>query len=185
MNAKDYTDEFIRRTLDYTSWIEKAEHLLEAANLLEPRIEKLRTEVQNGGFITEHYFTTYFMLASYAVENLLKALYIKLNADSVKRALEEKKRLPKEIVGHDLNQLAQKLRVINREWGEEALLRKLSRCAVWYGRYPIPIEASQLDYSYKSESEDLHFFFLQYGSDDVKEIQGFISRVRSMLRGSA
>jgi hypothetical protein len=185
MDAKDYTDEFIRRTLDYTLWIEKAEHLLEAANLLEPRIEGLRTEVKNGGFITEHYFTTYFMLASYAVENLLKALYIKLNADSVKRALEEKKRLPNEIEGHDLNKLAQKLRVINREWGEEALLRRLSRCAVWYGRYPIPIKPSQLNRSYKSEFEDLHVFFCQYGSDDVKEIQDFISRVRSMLRGSA
>ena len=70
---------------------QKAEDLLEVASFIEPRIEEMWSEVQKGGFVKEHYITTYFMLVSYALENLLKALYIKLNKDSVKKELEEKK----------------------------------------------------------------------------------------------
>jgi hypothetical protein len=101
MGGKDYTDEFISKTLDHTLWIEKAEHLLEVASFIEPRIGEMWSQVRSGESIKQHYITTYFMLVAYALENLLKGPYIKLNKDSVKRTLEEKKRLPKRIAGHD------------------------------------------------------------------------------------
>lgn len=148
MGGKDYADEFITKTLDDTRWIEKAEDLLEVASVIEPRIEEMWSEVQKGGFVKEHYITTYFMLVSYALENLLKALYIKLNKDSVKKKLEEKKQFPKAIAGHDLYRLAKELGVVNQEWGQESLLQKLSRSAVWFGRYPTPIKPSKLDRFY-------------------------------------
>ena len=140
------------------------------------------SEVQKGGFVKEHYITTYFMLVSYALENLLKALYIKLNKDSVKKELEEKKQLPKAIAGHDLYRLAKELEVVNLEWGEESLLQKVSRSAVWFGRYPTPITPSKLDRFYKSEVEKLRIPFRSYSSDDLKEIKSIISRVRHKLK---
>ena len=181
MGGKDYTDELISKTLDYTLWIEKAEHLLEVASFIEPRIREMWSEVQDGGFIKEHYITTYFMLVSFALENLLKALYIKLNKDSVKRELEKKKKLPKTITSHDLYQLAKELGVAPMEWGEESLLQKISRSAVWFGMYPTPITPSQLDRFYKSKFEDLSIPFQSYSSGDLKEIQNIISRVRYKL----
>ena len=182
MAGKDHTDEFISKTLDYTLWIEKAEHLLEVASFIEPRIREMWREVQKGGIIKEHYITTYFMLVSYALENLLKALYIKLNKDSVKRELEAKKQLPKAIAGHDLYRLAKELGVVNLEWGEEALLQKMSRSVVWFGRYPTPITPPQLDRFYESEFEELNIPFRSYSSDDLEEIQNIILRVRDKLK---
>lgn len=182
MPSRYYTDEFISKTLDETLWIEKAEHLLEVASFIEPRINEMWSRVQDGEFVKEHYITIYFMLVSYALENLLKALYIKLNKDSVKREVEEKQQLPKAIAGHDLYRLAKELRVVNLEWGEEALLRKMSRSAVWFGRYPTPITPAQLDRFYKSEFEDLSIPFRLYTSDDLEEIQSIISRVRDKLK---
>jgi hypothetical protein len=182
MGDKDYIDEFIRKTLDDTLWIEKADHLLEVASFIEPRIDEMWSQVRIGGPIKQHYITTYFMLVAYALENLLKALYIKLNGDLVKRMLKEKKRLPKPIAGHDLYQLARELGVVNLEWGEESLLKKLSRSAVWFGRYPTPIMPSQLERFHKSEFEDLAVSFSSYSPNDRKEIQNIISRVRNKLK---
>ncbi len=182
MGGKDYADEFISKTLDHTLWIEKAENLLEVASFIEPRIEEMWSEVQKGGFVKEHYITTYFMLVSYALENLLKALYINLNKDSVKKELEEKKQLPKAIAGHDLYRLAKELGVVNLEWGEESLLQKMTRSAVCFGRYPAPIMPSQLERFHKSRFEDLSIPFRSYSSDDLKEIQEIISRVRNKLK---
>jgi hypothetical protein len=186
VGGKDYEDEFISKTLDHTLWIEKADHLLEVASFIEPRIEEMwREALQNGGgFLKEkeHYISTYFMLVSYALENLLKALYIKLNKDAVKKELEEKKQLPKKIAGHDLYRMAKELNVVNLEYGEESLLKKVSRSAVWFGRYPTPITASKLDRFAKSEFENLRIPFRLYTSDDPKEIKSIISRVRHKLK---
>ena len=182
MRGKDYADEFISKTLDHTLWIEKAEHLLEVASFIEPRIDEMWNQVRGGECIKQHYITTYFMLVAYALENLLKALYIKLNKDLVKRTLEEKNRLPKAIAGHDLYRLAKELRVVNLEWGEKSLLQKLSRSAVWFGRYPTPIMPSQLERFHKSEFEDLAVSFSSYSPNDLKEIRNIISRVRNKLK---
>jgi hypothetical protein len=182
MGSKNYRAEFITKTLDHTLWIQKADDLLEVASFIEPRIEEMWSAVlQDGGFVKEHYITTYFMLVSYALENLLKALYIKLNKDAVKKKLEEKEQLPKTIAGHDLYRMAKELNVVELEWGEESLLKKVSRSAVWFGRYPTPITASELDRSYKSEFENLRIHFRLYSSDDLKEIKSIISRVRDKL----
>src|SRR4029434_3442636 len=79
MGGKDYTDEFISKTLDHTLWIEKAEHLLEVASFIEPRIGEMWSQVRSGESIKQHYITTYFMLVAYALENLLKPLYTQLS----------------------------------------------------------------------------------------------------------
>lgn len=181
MCETNHRDEFIKNVLDHELWIEKADQLLEVASFIEPRIYETWDEVKNGGFLKEHYITTYFMLVAYALENLLKALYIKLNTDSVKKDLEEKGKLPKAIIGHDLYRLAKELKVVEMEWGEDSLLQKVSRSAVWFGRYPIPIKPDQLNSFYDSEFEQLCIPFRHYSPDDLREIQTIISRIRYRL----
>lgn len=101
MCETDFESEYKEKTLDYNLWIAKAEELLEVAGFLEPEIEKMWVEMRKGGFLEEHYITTYFMLISYAVENLLKALYIKTNYQKIEAELKEICELPKSIKGHE------------------------------------------------------------------------------------
>lgn len=74
MCETDFESEYKEKIPDYKLWIDKAEELLEVADLLEPEITKMWGKMREGGSIKEHYITTYFMLSSYALENLLKAL---------------------------------------------------------------------------------------------------------------
>jgi len=178
MCETNHRDRFIKNILDHELWIEKADQLLEVASFVEPRIYETWDEVRKGGFLKEHYITTYFMLVAYALENLLKALYIKLNKDSVKKDLEEKGKLPEAITGHDLYGLAKKLEVVEMDWGEEALLQRMSRSVVWFGRYPVPIKPHQLKSFHDSEIEQLSIPFRHYSPDDLREIQTIISRIR-------
>jgi len=116
----DFESKYKQRTLDCKLWIDKAEELLEVANFLEPEIKKMWAEMREGGFLKEHYITTYFMLISFALEDLLKALYIKTNYQKIEAELEEICELPKSIKGHNLWELAKELDVV-QENGEKKL----------------------------------------------------------------
>ena len=181
MCETDFESEYKEKTLDYELWIAKAEELLEVARFLEPEIEKMWAEMRGGGFLKEHYITTYFMLGSYALENLLKALYIKTNYQKIEAELKESCELPKSIKNHDLWKLAKELDVVEREWGEETLLKKLSRSAVWFGRYPTPPKPKDLKRFYDSEYENITIPFSSYMNTDLEEIKAIISRIKSKL----
>ena len=130
-----------------------------------------------------HYITTYFMLSSYALENLLKALYIKINYQKIEAELKESCELPKSIKNHnhDLWKLAKELDVVVREWGEEILLNNLSRSAVWYGRYPTPSKPKDLKRFHDSEYENISIPFNSYTNMDLEEIKAIISRIKVKL----
>jgi hypothetical protein len=181
MCETDFESEFKEKILNYKLWITKAEELLEVAGFLEPEIEKMWAEMREGGFIKEHYITTYFMLSSYALENLLKALYIKTNNEKIKAELEESCKLPKSINNHDLWELGKDLDVVAREWGEETLLKKLSRSAVWFGRYPTPSKQKDLKRFHDSEYENTPIPFSSYMNTDLEEIRTIISRIKNKL----
>ena len=181
MCKTDFESEYKEKILDYKQWIDKAEELLEVAGFLEPKIEKMWAEMREGGFIKEHYITTYFMLSSYALENLLKALYIKTNYQKIEAELKESCELPKSIKGHDLWKLAKELDVVQREWGEETLLKKLSRSAVWFGRYPTPPQPKDLKRFHDSEYENTPIPFSSYMNTDLEEIRAIISRIKSKI----
>jgi hypothetical protein len=181
MCETDFESEYKEKTLDYELWITKAEELLEVAGFLEPEIEKMWAEMREGGFLKEHYITTYFMLTSYALENLLKALYIKTNYQKIEAELKESCELPKSIKNHDLWKLAKELDVVEREWGEETLLKKLSRSAVWFGRYPTPPKPKDLKRFHDSEYENTPIPFSSYMNTDLEEIRAIISRIKSKL----
>lgn len=186
MCETDFESEYKEKILDSELWIAKAEQLLEVAGLIEPEIEKMWAEMREGGFIKERYITTYFMLSSYALENLLKALYIKTNYQKIEAGLKESCELPKSIKGHDLWKLAKELNVVQKEWGEETLLKKLSRSAVWFGRYPTPLKPKDLKRFHDSEDENtpIPLSFTSYMNTDLEEIRAIISRIKSKLNQS-
>ncbi|MBL7205935.1 MAG: hypothetical protein ISS63_16640 [Desulfobacteraceae bacterium] len=181
MCEKDFESEFKEKILDYELWIAKAEELLEVAGFLEPKVEKTWAEMIEGGIFLEHYVTIYFMLISYALENLLKALYIKTNYQKIDAGLKQSCKLPKSIKCHDLWNLAKELDVVQREWGEETLLKKVSRSAVWFGRYPTPTKPKDLKRFHDSEYESTPMPFSSYMNTDLEEIRAIISRIKSKL----
>jgi len=126
MCETDFESEYKRKILNYSLWSKKAEELLEVAGFLEPKIDKMWEEMRS---FKEHYMTTYFILVSYALENFLKALYIKTNYQKIEAELEESCELPKSIkrYGHDLWKLAKELDVVAGEWGEENVLKIMER----------------------------------------------------------
>lgn len=182
MCETNFESEYKEKTLDYELWIAKAKELLEVAGFLEPEIEKMWAEMREGGFLKEHYITIYFMLSSYALENLLKALYIKTNYQKIEAELKESCKLPNSIKNHDLWELAKELDVVEREWGEETLLKKLSRSAVWFGRYPTPSKPKDLKRFHDSEyKKNTPILFSSYMNTDLEEIKAIISRIKSKL----
>ena len=181
MCETDFKSEYKEKTLDYKQWITKAEELLEVADFLEPEIKKMWVEMREGGVLKEHYITTYFMLISFALEDLLKALYIKTNHQKIEAELEEICELPKSIKGHNLWEIAKELDVVQREWGEETLLKKLGRSAVWFGRYPTPSKLKDLNEFHVSEYENRQIPFRAYMNTDLEEIKALISRIKSKL----
>lgn len=149
MDKKDHIEKFVEKALDWELWVEKANELIEVASLIKPHIdEKAWNENRERTLFKEHYITIYFMLMSYALENLLKALKIKNNSQ-LKGKLKQKQtiKLPKEFLTHDIYSLARDSGLVSEnDYPDltEALLKRMSISASWFGRYPTPVEANDM-----------------------------------------
>ncbi|MCM2307996.1 MAG: hypothetical protein NDI91_11110 [Sulfuritalea sp.] len=81
------------------------------------------------------------MLLGFSLENLFKALIL-MSAENARRAFAKQGNLAWSVASHDLLKLAASANVpLNRE--EEHLLDVLSTCAIWAGRYPLPMNEHQ------------------------------------------
>ena len=120
-------------------WIAKARDLYESARKLEPALEAVwdsyRERAKNFGARLEldHYNGPYFMLMSFAVENLLKGAAVSRNSLEYKREFRLNEKFPSELKRHDLLKLAALVGLVLAA-GEEDLLRRLTRGATWFGR---------------------------------------------------
>lgn len=103
---------FEGQAFSYVAWLDKAHGLHESAKLLEPRIQKFWDVLQGQQAMLstpaepEHIHATYFMLAAYSCENLLKAALIMRNVVRYKDEFQQTKRFPKDLQSHDLFKLA-------------------------------------------------------------------------------
>ncbi len=162
-------------------WISKARDLYECAKKLEPEVVRIwenRRAVSSNESVrlqADHYQGVYFMLLSYAVENLLKASLVAKNGSQYK----EKKKFPEDLKCHDLVKLANRID-LKLEAGEEDLFRRLTRSAIWHGRYPAPLKYSDmsgvdafLDGSKHSVS--------WYGESDIERLNALISGLPARL----
>jgi hypothetical protein len=173
MNQRDYSKQFQAMVLDPEAWRGSARALIEATAMLEPKIDefwrgvKLRRSWNDGGV------AVYFMLCSFALENLLKARLIERRQPELEAALASGSNLPKMLKEHDLYRLTCEAGLNALAAEEESLLHRLTRSAVWYGRYPVPVAAPGLDTFRKSPHKDFQISLTQYTSadrDDIKRL---------------
>jgi len=173
MDKKEHVEKFVNKALDWELWVEKADELIKVAFLIKPSInEKAWNEKREKTLFKEHYFTIYFMLMSYALENLLKALKIKNNSQ-LEGKLRQTPKLPKELVTHDIYSLAKDSGVVSQDDYPaltEALLKRMSLSATWFGRYPTPTKANDMKSTFDLENEDYRGILRLYSSEDVSQI---------------
>lgn len=174
-------------------WIQKGVDLFESAKLLEPKIQELwsywrsKSDGKPAAHVPDHCLGTYFMLMSFCVENLLKAALIQADNLQYKRdfkacvesGMKSGKCFPSELKTHNLFDLSVKVQLPLQE-GEEDLLRRLSRCAEWAGRYPSPLRYEEMSGAEKfsdGESYSLSWF----GGHDVERLNDFIPSLPQRL----
>jgi len=175
--------QFSERLTDTRLWIEKADELISAANLLEAEALKYWSEIkiennQIAGIPKrKNVQQAYFLLIAYALENFLKALLIHQNQKTLKGRLLQK--LPGYLLSHDLIKLSSKAR-FNISVSEEELFCRLSRFSIWKARYPIPLYSDTLA-NMKILSDEKAHFTDYYKPQDINLIHNIIDRLRKYV----
>jgi hypothetical protein len=166
-------------------WVRSARTLFVSAKELEPKVlelwENYRAHLKDRSvkLKPDHYFGPYFMLVAFAVENYFKAAIVRENSWDFKEDFRDKPKFPKDLDNHDLILLAKKAGFdFSKE--EEGLLRRLTRHAVWAGRYPIPT------YYKKSApgeqfSDGKEYAVSYYAGEDVERLNLLIARIEEKL----
>lgn len=178
MKDNFYINKYGELLLDYSLWEKKSDYLYESAKLLESKIENDWRQSQNGSKPFDyHYSSIYLMLSSFAIENLLKAIIIKNDLNTIKTNFKKCNRLPKILSSHNLLELARKANSNDIDKEEniflKIFLKKLSRNAIWEGRYPIPKNP-------KDNSQEGMPFFNTFDFDD-KLITDLIKELKHIL----
>lgn len=166
-------------------WIQKARDLYESARKLEPEVvgiwQSYRAWAKDGSppAATDHYQGPYFMLVAFAVENLLKAAAIARNRVHYLAQFRKTQCFPKELQKHDLVKLA-KLVKLSFESGEEDLMRRLTRSAVWFGRYPVPLDYEEMSGTDIFE-DGKEYLISWFGGNDIGRLNSFVSSLPARL----
>lgn len=180
-----------------TKWIDKAIDLLKTAKKLEPEIISTWDMVEksfkddNVSIPANYCQQPYFMIISFAVENILKAKYIQshrrqcrekfisvMNSD-LPLSKKLKEIFPKDLKSHDLYKLAG-LVGLNLNNNEEDLLRRLTHNATWAGRYPVPLNHKDMAGIVRFSDGNMHGL-KWFGSTDLQVINDFINSLPERL----
>jgi len=170
--------------LSHSSWVRKAESLLDSASLLEPEVAAIwaslreRHEARGSSKLkSDGILSVYLMLMAFAVENLLKAELVHKFHSKFRQMFDSSGKLPPLLKTHDLFVLAQKAG-LSMGIVEEDLLRRLTRSAIWAGRYPVPIEFGEL--ASGEEFSDGKVWSISYlGGKDVERLRKLIDKIRA------
>lgn len=127
-------------------WKVVYDDLMEVCKFLLPKVEGY----YSNGFKQEElkkYVRVFMMLNAYALENLLKGVFVKQNFTDIKSQVEKNHELPKQIKGHDLVKIAERIKHLAFNAEELNALKRLSRYTTWQAKYPTPMlhEALKLD----------------------------------------
>ncbi len=184
--------QYIENLLNWGLWVDKANKLLEASKILESQIQDYWNVVKNnfkqgrynkGGepphIPPSDLHDPYFILISYALENLLKALIIRDRSDEIRSQFAQTGRLPSLIKEHDLVRLSKKSN-IKLDITEEDILMRLSRQSKWKSRYPVPVELSDMMNILKY-SDGKAYFADYYKPDDLGLLDAIVKRVKDHL----
>jgi len=183
MNAEEfYAKKYKEKLLDHGEWILKADQLLDAACLFERKIHETWDEWRNGTLkYDDRFISIYFLLSSYAIENLLKAVIIKKRRKELENTINRSIKFPTILKEHDLFKLAKRAGLLSFSLDNEEYLKKLTRSVIWYGRYPMPINPSNFNTFAVAEQDKTPYSLSSYTSMDVKEVKRLVNEIRGFL----
>jgi hypothetical protein len=167
------------------SWISRAEDLLDAAAKVEPSVEEQLKRIygpdwwKKRDWFSEGPLPTYFMLAAFALENLLKAALVRKHEAEFRLQIETTHKLPDTLKTHDLFKLMAKFGLAPTDRMSENLVRRLTRAAEWFGRYPIPLKADAVNLVKYSDGEEYSVWLVS--AEDVAAIKQLVMFIRSEL----
>ena len=184
---------YLDQLLEPWFWVDKADKLLEASKVLEPQLRDywnvVLTNAKEGRYNEggkppnlppSDLHGPYFILVSYALENLFKAIIIRDRNDEIRRQFAQTGRLPNLIKKHELVRLAKEAN-IKIDIKEEHVLNRLSRQSKWKSRYPVPVELSDMRNILK-HSNGKEYFTDYFKPDDLDELNTIVKRVKDRLK---
>ena len=126
-----------------TAWYYCAETLLESADHIRLGLEAADRHklLERAGYMDTHYLT-YGLLLGYAIECILKGIWVKNGNTLVEDGRLKKNAIP-DAGEHELGQIAHSIGA-NVLGDELNVLHRLSAFIQFAGRYPIPVRASDL-----------------------------------------
>lgn len=166
-------------------WIRKARDLYETARSLEPHIAQVwesyraRVKGEPGALEADHYQGSYFMLLAFATENLLKAAAVAKNGHRYRIEFRADPKFPQELKKHNLVKLAKFVELVFTH-EEEDLLRRLTRSAIWYGRYPVPLAYKHMSANERFSNEN-EYTVSWFGGNDINRLNVFINSLPGRL----
>jgi hypothetical protein len=178
-----YLSAYQRAVLSKSTWLDKANELFKVAGEVEQKVIKFwkswhtHLKDKSNKIESDKCIGIYLMLVAYGIENLLKALIVVKKRDELKNGNElQKGQLPKILNSHNLVRLCKLAGFPITNQQQEELLRRLSRGAVWYGRYPIPT-------SYNSGKAEIflngkEYIICLHRENDITMIKELIKAVR-------
>lgn len=169
-------------------WIKQADELIQASKKLEPSIKKYWLtgskyfDPNKGTYNPPPEFkpkkllqATYFMLVAYAIENYFKAVLIAKFEPTYKSEILRTGKLPQALNKHNLMELATRTNFTLSNI-DTSLLARLSRNSLWQGRYPVPVNANQLN------SMTIHngnaFFTAFFAPPDISNLNTLTRRIK-------
>jgi hypothetical protein len=181
---------YLEGLLNPRLWVAKADEMLEASKVLEPQLRQYWSVVMTNAKEekydkgSEHPDTPppnlhgpYFILVSYALENLFKALIVGERSDEIRSQFFQKRRLPRLINEHNLVKLSKEANM-KVDIKEEDILIRLSRQSKWKSRYPVPVELHDIRNVFQY-SDGKPYFTDYYAPEDLDRLNAIVQKVKS------
>ena len=185
---------YLDHLLNPRFWVEKADEMLEASKVLEPQLRQYWSVVltnakegkyDKGGEYPDtpppNLHGPYFILVSYAIENLFKALIVRERRDEISSQFLQTGRLPRLINEHNLVKLSKETNM-KVDIKEEDILTRLSRQSKWKSRYPVPVELHDIR-NIIQYSDGKQYFTDYYAPGDLDRLNAIVQKVRSHVAG--
>ena len=173
---------YIQVLLNENKWFSQAIDLEETAALLEEKVEAMWSALSeysktgnSSAVVRDNCSYTYLMLMAFSIENYLKGVLVRDRKHELKSILLDKAILPKTLKSHCLYTLATEIGIPNVE-SHEGLLRRLSRSAIWRGRYPVPLHSSSLYDQKYSDGSVFNIAHLQ--KDDTEQVRDLLNYIK-------
>jgi hypothetical protein len=171
-------------------WADMANEMIEALKVLEPKLrefwniakdnslkEKYGQDQEGHHNLPPNLHGPYFVLVSYAVENMLKALIVKNRSEVINSQFSQKGRLPDVIRGHNLIDLSKRAD-IKLNIAEEDLLIRIYRQSKWKSRYPVPVDLIEIQNVARC-SDGKARFMDYYRPEDIDDINNMLTKLRN------